>query len=154
MLVRMLDTLRQDLVLARRHLVRGGIATMAAIVSLGVGIAANTTVFSLVHALAFPRLIYPGAARIVFLESKNDRRGLTEMMVSAPDARDVAQASRTLEGTTLAASQSSILRVGEVARRVQGRRVDRGFFTLLQVQPSLGRLLRAGDEPGARTGRD
>lgn len=149
MLVRMLDTLRQDLVLARRHLVRGGIATTAAIVSLGVGIAANTTVFSLVHALAFPRLIYPGAARIVFLESKNDRRGVTDMMVSAPDAGDVAQASGALEGTTVAASQSSILRVGEVARRVQGRRVDRGFFALLQVQPSLGRLLRADDQPGA-----
>jgi predicted permease len=145
----MLDNLRHDLVLARRHLVRGGIATTAAIVSLGVGIAANTTVFSLVHALAFPHLIYPGAARIVFLESKNDGRRIAEMMVSAPDARDVAQGSRTLEGTSLAASQSSILRVGEDARRVQGRRVDRGFFALLQVQPSLGRVLRADDEPGA-----
>jgi putative ABC transport system permease protein len=147
--LRMFDDLRHDLVLARRHLVRGGLATTAAIVSLGVGIAANTTVFSLVHALAFPHLIYPGAARIVFLESRNDGRGIADMMMSAPDARDVAQASRTLAGTSLAASQSSILRVGEDARRVQGRRVDREFFALLQVQPSLGRALRADDEPGA-----
>ena len=88
----MLDNLRQDLALARRHLGRGGLVTAVAVLSLAVGIAANTTVFSLVHALAFPRLIYPDAGRVVFLESKNDARGLAEMMISAPDARDVAQA--------------------------------------------------------------
>ena len=53
----MLDGVRQDLVLARRHLGRGGLVTAVALLSLAVGIAANTTAFSVVHALAFPRLI-------------------------------------------------------------------------------------------------
>ena len=144
----MLDNFRQDLALARRHLARGGLVTTVAVLSLAAGIAANTTVFSLVHALAFPRLIYPDARRIVFLESRNDARGIAEMMLSAPDARDVAQASRTLRGVSVAASQSSILRLKDTVRRVQGRRVDPGFFSLLEVQPSLGRVLRGGDDPG------
>ena len=144
----MLDNLRQDLALARRHLARGGLVTTVAVLSLAAGIAANTTVFSLVHALAFPRLIYPDAERIVLLESKNDARGIAGMMMSAPDARDLAQASRTLQGASVAASQSSILRMKDGVRRVQGRRVDPSFFSLLRVQPSLGRALRNGDEQG------
>jgi putative ABC transport system permease protein len=144
----MVDNLRQDFALALRHLGRGGTVTAVAGLSLAIGIAANTTVFSVVHALAFPRLNYPDAVRIVFLESKNDARGLAGMMISAPDARDVAQTSRTLRSVSVAASQSSILRTSDAVRRVQGRRVDSGFFPLLQAQASLGRALRDGDDQG------
>jgi putative ABC transport system permease protein len=145
---RMLDTIRQDLVVAGRHLRRGRLVTGVAVVSLALGIAANTTVFSLVKALTFPRLIYPDSSRIVFLESRNDARGIAEMMISAPDARDVAASARTLQGMSVAASQSSILRAGDVARRIQGRRVDPAFFDTLRVPPALGRALSDGDEPG------
>jgi predicted permease len=144
----MLDTIRQDLVVAGRHLRRGRLVTAVALVSLALGIAANTTVFSLVKALTFPHLIYPDASRVVFLESRNDARGLAEMMVSAPDARDVAAAARMLRDASVSASQSSILRAGDVARRIQGRRVDAGFFATLDVPPALGRPLVRGDEPG------
>jgi putative ABC transport system permease protein len=144
----LVDNLRQDFALALRHVGRGGTVTAVAVLSLAIGIAANTTVFSVVHALAFPRLIYPDAGRLVFLESKNDARGLTGMMISAPDARDVAQTSRTLRGVSVVASQSSILRTSDVVRRVQGRRVDSRFFPLLQTQASLGRPLRDGDDQG------
>lgn len=144
----MLDHLRQDLAVAGRRLGRGALVTAVAVLSLAIGIAANTTVFSLVHALAFPRLIYPDAGRLVFLESKNDARGIAEMMVSAPDGRDVVLASRTLRGVSVTASQTSILRVNDAVRRVHGRRVDPNFFPLLRVQPSLGRVLRDGDDPG------
>jgi putative ABC transport system permease protein len=140
----MIDDIRQ----AGRQLRRGGLVTAVAALSLAVGIAANATVFSLVHALAFPRLVYPDAGRIVFLESKNDARGISEMMISAPDARDLAEASRTLQHASLTASQRSILRVADVSRRVEGRRVDPSFFSLLQVAPALGRALRGGDESG------
>jgi putative ABC transport system permease protein len=140
----MIEDIRQ----AGRQLRLGGLVTAVATLSLAVGIAANATVFSLVHALAFPRLIYPDAGRIVFLESKNDPRGISEMMISAPDARDVAEASRTLMHASLTASQRSILRAGDVSRRVEGRRVDPSFFSLLQVAPSRGRALSGGDEPG------
>jgi putative ABC transport system permease protein len=144
----MFDTMGNDLGLAARNLRHGGRVTAVAALSLAIGIAANTTVFSVVQALAFPRLIYPDASRIVFLESKNDARGIAEMMNSAPDARDAAPAVHQLTGICVSASQSSILRVGDTVRRVQGRRVDPGFFAVLQVPPAAGRILRDGDEPG------
>ena len=144
----MLDTVRQDLTFAARTLRRGRLVTGVAIASLAIGIAANTTVFSLVQALEFPNLIYPDAWRIVCLESRNDARGIAETTISEPDGRDVATASRTLRGASLAAAQSSLLRVGATPRRVRGRRVDPEFFRLLRVAPALGRTLGAGDAQG------
>src|SRR4051812_23550112 len=144
----MLDTIRQDLALAVRNLLRGRLVSALAVLSLAVGIAGNATVFSLIQALEFPHLIYPDARRIVFLETKNDARTISEMMVSAPDARDVAAGARTIAGASAAAQQSSILRAGDEPRRVQGRRVDPAFFPLMQVPAVLGRTLRDDDREG------
>ena len=50
----MIDTIRQDLRFAVRNLVRGRLVSAIAVLSLALGIAANTSVFSLVQALEFP----------------------------------------------------------------------------------------------------
>jgi predicted permease len=141
----MLNTFRQDLRFALRGLVRGRLVSAVAVLSLAAAIAANTTVFSLVQALEFPRLIYPNAGRIVFLESRNEARGIEEMMISAPDARDIAAASRTLDPVSVSAGQSSILRIDGTARRVQGRRVEPGFFALMGVPPERGRVFTGNE---------
>lgn len=78
-----MDRLRQDLVLAARTLRRGRGVTFLAVASLAIGVAANATVFSVVQAIEFPRLLYPDPSRIVFLESKNDARHLAGMPASS-----------------------------------------------------------------------
>ena len=93
----MFDRVIRDITFALRSLIRGRGVTAVAIASLAVGIAANATIFSLVQAVEFPSLIYPEPSRIVFLESRNHARGLIGMPVSAPDALDIAAASRTLD---------------------------------------------------------
>jgi predicted permease len=144
----MLHSAPQDLTFAVRSLLRRPAISLLAIASLAIGIAANATVFSLVQAVEFPRLIYPDASRLVFLESRHEGRGLVGMPVSAPDALDVASASRTLRQASLAADQSSVLRDGASTRRIAGRRVEPTFFDVLRVAPALGRTLTAGDLPG------
>lgn len=141
----MVDRIWQDLTFAVRSLLRGRGVTTVAIVSLAIGIAANTTIFSLVQAVEFPSLIYPQASRIVFLESRNTARSLIGMPVSAPDAMDIAAASRTLQLASLTADQTSILREGASARRVSGRRVTSTFFDVMRVPARLGRVLAAHD---------
>ncbi|MBA2302338.1 MAG: ABC transporter permease [Acidobacteria bacterium] len=143
----MIQGIRQDVVFAARSLLRHRGVTAVAVLSLAIGIAANGTIFSLVQALEFPRLIYPDAGRIVFLESRNHTRGLTGMLVSAPDAGDVADASRTLEHASLTADQTSVLREGVSGRRVSGRRVTPAFFELFGIPARLGRVLAPGDGP-------
>src|SRR5688500_38050 len=128
----MMTGLAQDSRFAVRSLLRTRGVTVVAIASLAIAIAANATVFSVVQAIEFPRLLYPGASRIVFLESRNDVRNLIGMPVSAPDALDVAAAARTLELPSLTADQTSILREGTQARRVSGRRVMPAFFDVMR----------------------
>jgi predicted permease len=138
----------RDVGLAFRSLRRDRGAMAVAVLSLAIGIAANTTVFSLVQAIEFPRLIYPQASRIVFLESRHDARGLVGMPVSAPDAADIAAGTMTLRQIAIAADQTSIVGEGAGRRRVSGRRVTPAFFDVLGTAPARGRAIAAGDAPG------
>jgi predicted permease len=138
----------QELKLAARTLIRGRAASLVAVLSLAVGIAANSTIFSLVQALEFPTLIYPEPSGIVLLESRNHARGIQGMLLSIPDAIDVASSSRTLALATVVADQTSILRQASGNRRVGGRRVTAPFFDVLRVPAAMGRTLIAADRPG------
>ena len=109
-----------NLKLALRMMFRERGVTIVALSFFAIGIAANSTIFSLVQAVEFPRLM--------FLERNNTIRNLCSLPVSAPDASDIAAASRSLELPSLTADQSSILRDVEPARRVSGRRVTHTFF--------------------------
>ena len=145
----MAEALWRDVRVAMRRLRAARVVSVIAIVSLAAGIGANTTVFTLVQAVEFPSLIYPEASRLVFLESRNMVRGPSGMPVSAPDAADIARSAQTLATIGLAAEQRSILRIGDAARRVAGRRVSASFFETLRVPAAIGRVLTAADQPGA-----
>ena len=88
-----------DLIFAARSLMRTRGVTALAVVSLAIGIAANATVFSVVSALEFPRLIYPDASRLGLPRVTQSRaRTSNGMLVSAPDALGTSPASaRTLD---------------------------------------------------------
>ena len=145
----MFDIIRQDLRFALRSLSRARSVAAVAIGSLAIGIAANATVFSLVQAVEFPRLIYPDATRIVVLESRNHPRNMSGMPLSAPDAADIASANRTLELPSLTADQTSILRESAIARRLGGRRVTPTFFDVMRVPAAIGRVLQPHDGQGS-----
>ena len=138
----------RELKLAVRSLGRSRSASLVAVLSLAIGIAANSTIFSLVQAVEFPTLIYPEPSRIVVLESRNHVRAIEGMLVSLPDAADVTAASRTLALASVTADQTSVLRQRAGNRRVGGRRVNASFFDVLRVPASLGRTLLASDRPG------
>ena len=145
----MLDTLRQDLKVARRSLSRELGVTLVAIGSLAIGIAANATVFSLVTAIDFPHLIYPDSARIVFVESRNQPRGLSEMPISAPDGIDLAAATHTLESPALAVDDGIVIREAATPAHWSARMVTPAYFTVLRIGARSGRVLGDGDEDRA-----
>jgi putative ABC transport system permease protein len=138
-----------NLKVAARSLLREPGVTLVALSFFAIGIAANSTIFSLVQAVQFPKLMYPDASRIVFLESRNATRKIEGMLVSAPDAIDIAASSRSLVAPSLTADQSSILREVEPAQRISGRRVPHSFFEVMGVAPMFGRVLSAADGPEA-----
>lgn len=144
----MLETLVQDVKLALRSLLREKLVTAVAVGSLAVGLAANTTVFSLVQAVEFPRLIYPDAARVVFLESRHQARGLSAMPVSAPDSLDVTSAVRTLELASLTADRIAIVDDTAGPVRRSGRQVAPTFFDVFRIRARQGRTLTQDDADG------
>jgi predicted permease len=145
----MLEALRQDLKVARRSLWREPGVTLVAIGSLAIGIAANATVFSLVAAIDFPRLIYPGAARIVFVESRNHPRDLSEVPISAPDAIDLAAATHTLESPALTVDDEIVIREAATPAHWSARMVTPAFFSVLQIGARSGRVLSDADDDRA-----
>ncbi len=77
----MLNTLRKDLLYAFRMIVKTPVVTIIAILSVALGVAANTTIFSIAHSWLLRPLPYPDADRMVMVYENNR---------NDPDPRDLA----------------------------------------------------------------
>ncbi len=123
-----------------------------AILTLALGIAANTTIFSWIHAVLLSPL--PGTqagGRLVAVES-NERSGEGHN-ISYPDYRDYRDHGKSLEGITVTWDLLPFF-IGPLdhAERVLGETVASDYFDVLGVRPQLGRLFARrefGDEPGS-----
>ena len=133
---------------------RPGYAGMVAL-TLGLGIGATTTIYSVVDAMLVRPLPYPDAGRLVVVGNTYPGRAFIEgsdgvqqlERISLPNLRDLQQRVRGFERTAamerrgwLHASRENPAEVLEVAN------VEEGFFDLLSVRPLLGRLPRDGDQ--------
>lgn len=143
-------TLLKDLRYGLRTIWQSPGFTAVAVLTMGVGIAANTTVFSWINAVLLHP--FPGAgepARLVALETLAPSG--EHLTTSYPDYRDLRDGARLLDGILV--SQPRILNVGEGlhAERVWGELVSGNFFDVLRVKPALGRFFMGqerDDNPG------
>ena len=139
----------QDLRYAFRSLVHTPTLTLAAVLSLGLGIGANTTVFAWVQAVLLRPV--PGAyeadeLRVVALETR-DGRARSWSYPNYRDLRDRATAMDVVAQDDLAMS----IAAGGQPERAFGALVSGNYFRVMGLQPALGRLLSEDDDrtPGA-----
>ena len=120
----------------------------AVILTLAIGIGANTAVFSVVYAVVLRPMPYPDADRLVELFEHN-RLANTFMRVSGPNYSSWAERSRSFEA--LAAFNGADFNLSDDGNpeRVSGTAVTTSLFRVLGVGPVLGRPLTAED---AQTG--
>jgi putative ABC transport system permease protein len=132
-----MDAVSRDVSVAFKSLRRNPALYSVAALSLALGIAANTTIFTAADALLYRPLPYPEAERIAQVWTTNTERGWTAMSSSLPDIADWAAASPA----ELAAYQhtSANLVGGDQPERIAALRVTPSFFRVLGVQPALGR---------------
>ena len=77
--------MRQDLVSAFRHLRKNPGYTLVTVLTLALGIGANTAIFSVVNGVVLKPLPYPNASRLVFITSQFPGLGFDQFWVSAPE---------------------------------------------------------------------
>jgi putative ABC transport system permease protein len=144
--------LLDDLRYAVRVLRKTPVFTVAAIGTLALGIGANTTIFSLVQALLLQPLPYQNPDQVVLVwEDQTGAAGVPRAVSAPGNYRDWRASSRSF--TDMAATGFAFTNLtGDGAPEVVlGRRVTADFFSVLGVQPVLGRDFTAADDTsGAR----
>jgi len=141
---RMEDEMFQDLRFGARMLLKSKGAAAVAILSLALGIGANTAIFSLIDALLLKPLPVKQPERLVFLEG---------LRFAHPDPvfRELSEKNTVFDGMFSFHSIEMTMSDGDQAERVIGELVSGNFFTALGVGPHLGRVFSDADDltPGA-----
>jgi len=139
-----------DVLFAVRSLVRRPGFTIAAIVTLALGIGANTAIFTVVNAVLLRPLPYPEADRLVRVRGVDTATGQLGNL-SPMDFLDLEARAREFDGLAAYNNYAAATLTGlGNAERVVGTRVTARFFSVLGVAPSLGRDFRRDDDvPGA-----
>jgi predicted permease len=124
--------------------------TAAAVLSLALGIAANSAIFSLVNGL----LLHPAAVdhpeQVVVPRVKYTKLNLKSIVLSLPDFANVRDSRDVFETTAAATTQSFNYTGGDVPERLVGATVTWQWFDVLKAKPLLGRGFRKeDDQPGA-----
>ncbi len=140
-----METWVKDFRYAVRALVRNPSFAAVAVVTLALGIGANTAMFSVVRAVLLEPLPYEDPQELVLLWGEMRTRGVTHFPSSPPDFRDYREGSELLEDLAgVWTFPVSITGEGDPIQ-IQAAGVTWSFFSLLGVEPLLGRTFVAED---------
>jgi predicted permease len=144
-----MDALGQDVRHTMRSIAKNpGFATVV-ILTLALGIGANTAVFSVVKGVLLDPLPFHQPHQVVQLYEKRPQQGRIRNVVSAPDYFDWKQQTDVFEDMAAITGAAFPFTTPEGARLNIGARVTSNFFDMLGVEPTLGRSFLPEDEsPG------
>ena len=145
-----MQSLGQDLRFGARMLMKQPGFTLIAVLTLALGIGANTTMFSVVNAVVLRPLPYPEAARLVRLWESNPARGLSESSTSAPNFVDWRKQQTVCEQLAAYEFATFNLTGGNEPQRVAALSVTTNLFSTLGVRPALGRDFLPAEEQAGR----
>ncbi|MDQ3421324.1 MAG: ABC transporter permease [Acidobacteriota bacterium] len=140
----------QDIRYAWRSLRKQPVFTLIAVLTLALGIGANTAIFSLVYQILLRPLPYAHQDRLVFVWNTYPLMNLAKASVSIPDYIDRKTQADTIEDAALFAGRALTLADGGEAERIRALAVTPSFFSTLGRQPMLGRAFTEEEaKPGA-----
>lgn len=145
----MRHALFQDLRYALRALRKNMMLTLVIVVSLAVGIGANSAIFSVVDALLLRPLPYPQPGRLAAVWLHSPAIGILRDWPSPGQYIDVQNENHSFEQMALAQSRAFVLTGREQPERIFGARTQSSLLEMLGAKPLLGRLLLPEeDKPG------
>lgn len=117
------------------------------VLTLALGIGANSAIFSVINAVLLRPLPYFAPQRLAMLWSEDSTHGLNEGRVSLLNFADWKKRSHSFEDMTLFIGQTFLLGNNDgPPERMRSARVPANFFPLLGVEPILGRMFTADEE--------
>ena len=142
----MMSGFRQDLAYAFSNSLRSPLFTLLAILSLALGIGANTSIFSVIHAVLLRPLDYPQPDRLIRLwETFEHSSGRGWGSVSTPNLFDWREQNSLFDELAAYSMNTYNLTDGNRPVLVRGARVEPGIGRVLQAEPQMGRFFNAGE---------
>ena len=147
--VRLMAILMQDTRYALRMLRQKPLFTAFAILTLTLGIGANTAIFSIVNAVLLRPLPFPEPDRLVRIRFSNPGLGLHGVLYSLPELEDLRNRPGVFEHVTGTCRGSVNMTGGAQPERLEVVMASPNYFTMLGVSPQIGRLFGPEDRtPG------
>src|SRR5690242_14549025 len=140
-----MDTLIQDMRYALRSLIKAPTFSAVAIVTLALGIGANTAVFSVLYGALLRQLPYPKPDQLVGFVTRGPTSAI-ERSVSYRQYQFLDQYGTVFSGLAASAGVGFNLTADGAAFRVSGLHVSRNYFDVLGVSPQLGRTFAAEED--------
>jgi putative ABC transport system permease protein len=149
---RWIEVFSQDLRYAARTLRRTPGFAILVVLTLALGIGANTALFSVFDAVVLQPLPYPEPSRLVLLLGNVQREGGIEQRrgASRPDYADWRDQSRSFEAMAMYEGDPFILHTADGSEQLRGEFVAHPYFELLGVRPILGRTFRPEEDEVAQ----
>src|SRR5688500_3240938 len=139
------DHLRQDLRYSVRSLLRAPAYTAVTILTLALGIGANTAIFSIVNGVILRPLAYPRPDQLMYLTTQFPNFGFEQFWVSPPEYFEFREINRSFSAVGAFTTGEVNLTAGDRPLRVRSASVNDDLLTALGVPPAMGRLFRKGE---------
>jgi putative ABC transport system permease protein len=141
-----------DLRFAIRQLLKNPGFTAVAVLTLALGIGANTVVFSVARTVLLRPLGFDGEERLMWIRLANTQTGASETRLSWRDMEDIRASTQSFELVATFGSPGAIWEDGDQSEEVSALQVTPNLADALRLRPALGRMFlpsdsAAGDEP-------
>jgi putative ABC transport system permease protein len=144
------ETLWQDVKYGIRMLRQKPAFTLVAVLTLALGIGANTAIFSVVNAILLRPLPFANSDRLVKVWSTNISRGLDQYGTAPPDFREWSENTQALDQMAAHYSGEFNLLTGEEPEQIRGMFISPSMFPMLGVDPAMGRNFTSEEEQFGR----
>ena len=144
-----METFLQDVRYGFRLLWKSPVFTVVSVITLALGIGANTALFSVVNSVILRPLPFPDSSRLAMVWASLPKLNMARIPVAPSDFNDYVQAQKSFENMAIFENQNFDITGNGDPERVVGARVSAALFPVLGIQPMLGRTFVAEeDQPG------
>ena len=141
-----MTTLFQDVRYGLRVLWKSPGFTIVAVLSLALGVGANTAIFSIVNAVLLRSLPFPHPERLVKIVANNRGVGAQDIGFSVPELDDLRSRAGVFEQVTATQGGPTNLTGGERPQHLEMLEVSPNYFSMLGTSAHIGRVFGPGDE--------